>query len=197
MPFSCSKCDKKFSEETLLQSHEELHSEKPPNCDKCGKKSLGVSEQNKITISSEEDLAETFNHYFPSKVANIEKEIPIYNINPASKLKESLKDRNLKFGLGQVTKTQVKKAIKGVRSKTSSGVDFINTKILKMSSEVIAAPLTRIINKSVESGVFPNSWKISKCIPLFKNKGKRTDKSKYRPVSLLKATSKVIESTKL
>ena len=62
-----------------------------------------------------------------------------------------------------------------------------------MAVDVISVPLTWIINNSLESGIFPTCWKISKCIPLFKNKGKRSDKTKYRPVSLLKAVSKVIE----
>ena len=92
-----------------------------------------------------------------------------------------------------ISELEVKKAIKSIKSKTSSGVDFISTKLLKLAADVIATPLTWIINSSFQSGVFPTSWKISKCIPLFKNKGKRTDKTKYRPVSLLKAVSKVIE----
>ena len=62
-----------------------------------------------------------------------------------------------------------------------------------MAVDVITVPLTWIINNSLENGIFPTCWKISKCIPLFKNKGKRSDKTKYRPVSLLKAVSKVIE----
>ena len=69
----------------------------------------------------------------------------------------------------------------------------MSSKILKSAVDIIAPPLTFIINNSFESGVFPSSWKIAKVIPLFKNKGSRNDKTKYRPVSLLKATSKVIE----
>ena len=69
----------------------------------------------------------------------------------------------------------------------------MSTKILKSAADIIVAPLTFIINNSLESGVFPRSWKIAKVIPLFKNKGSKTDKTKYRPVSLLKATSKVVE----
>ena len=92
-----------------------------------------------------------------------------------------------------MTESQVRKAIMSVKSKSSSGVDFISTQVLKMAVDVITLPLTWIINNSLESGIFPTCWKISKCIPLFKNKGKRSDKTKYRPVSLLKAVSKVIE----
>ena len=57
---------------------------------------------------------------------------------------------------------------------------------------MIATPLCFIINNSLKEGIFPQSWKIAKCIPIFKNKGTRKEKEFYRPVSLLKATSKVI-----
>ena len=53
--------------------------------------------------------------------------------------------------------------------------------------------LCYIINTSLEQGVFPQCWKVAKCIPVFKNKGSQKEKEFYRPVSLLPATSKVIE----
>ena len=191
--FSCSKCNETFEAEAALKSHEtcEHPSEKPFICDKCGETSNG--DKKEVIIESEEELATTFNTFFPNKVEKIEKDIPVYDIDPASKLKEKMKGRNLNFKFTHVSEIEVKNAIKSIKSKTSSGVDFVSTKLLKLATDVIALPLTWIINSSFQSGVFPTSWKISKCIPLFKNKGKRTDKTKYRPVSLLKAVSKVIE----
>ena len=107
--------------------------------------------------------------------------------------RKKMNGKNLKFRFTLVSKAEGKKAILSIKSKTSSGIDFISSKLLKSSVNVISAPLTWIINNSLESGIFPSCWKISKCIPLFKNKGKRTDKTKYRPVSLLLSVSKVIE----
>ena len=80
-----------------------------------------------------------------------------------------------------------------VKSKTSSGLDFVSTKILKSSIDIIIVPLTFIINNSISSGEFPRSWKRAKVYPVWKKKGSKYDKKNYRPVSLLKAASKVLE----
>ena len=47
-------------------------------------------------------------------------------------------------------------------------------------------------NKSLESGICPDSMKTAKVIPLFK-KGDPQDFSNYRPVSLLPQFSKILE----
>ena len=98
-----------------------------------------------------------------------------------------MKSRKLHFSLRQVTIEQVKKAIRSMKNKTSSGIDFISPKIVKSASDVIAIPLTYIINNSISEGEFPDSWKIAKVIPIFKKKGLPSDKVNYRPVSNLKS----------
>ena len=53
-------------------------------------------------------------------------------------------------------------------------------------------PLTRIINKSLISGHFPNNWKSAKVVPLHKkNSPKLLDN--YRPVSLLPVSGMILE----
>ena len=61
-----------------------------------------------------------------------------------------------------------------------------------MGAEVLAIPLTRIINFSVEEGVFPEIWKVGVVTPVLK-KGSPLEKSNYRPVSCLSVLSKVLE----
>ena len=92
-------------------------------------------------------------------------------------MKEKLKGRNLSFHLPTVTETEVKKAIHSLKPKTSSGLDFISPKIVKLAVDVIATPLTYVINTSLLSGEFPSTWKEAKVIPIFKNKGSRMDNS--------------------
>ena len=68
--------------------------------------------------------------------------------------------RNLEFSIKPVTIKQVLKAIKCLKNKTSSGIDFISPKLLKQTADIIAAPLTFIINNSIKEGVFPQSHRI-------------------------------------
>ena len=52
--------------------------------------------------------------------------------------------------------------------------------------------LTRLINSSIQSGIFPTEWKMAVVTPLLK-KGDQKDKKNYRPLSCLAAASKVLE----
>ena len=52
--------------------------------------------------------------------------------------------------------------------------------------------LTKCVNKSVETGYFPDSLKLANVAPVFK-KEDRLDKSIYRPVSILPLLSKVYD----
>ena len=97
-PFCCSQCESKFANPTDLKAHEDQHQKgKPFNCDNCDKKFFGKSSENEVVIESEEDLARTFNHFFPSKVEKIEKNIPFHDVDPISKLREKLKGRGPPF----------------------------------------------------------------------------------------------------
>ena len=53
-------------------------------------------------------------------------------------------------------------------------------------------PLSFIINESVSSRIFPNSYKHATVVPVFKS-GDPHDKANYRPISLLSLYSKIIE----
>ena len=49
--------------------------------------------------------------------------------------------------------------------------------------DLISDSLTVIIfNKSIEIGMFPDEWKNARVTPLYRNTGKRTDMTNYRPI---------------
>jgi hypothetical protein len=77
-------------------------------------------------------------------------------------------------------------------NKTSSGHDFIPVDILKASIFPIAVPLSGLINKSFEHGVFPDALKIGKVCPVFKS-GDKSSLANYRPISILPSFSKIYE----
>ena len=76
--------------------------------------------------------------------------------------------------------------------KTSSGHDKISCIILKEIKDIIAQPLSLVVNQAFHTGVFPSKLKLAKVIPLFK-KGDKTSIENYRPISLLPFMSKVLE----
>ena len=57
---------------------------------------------------------------------------------------------------------------------------------------MISVPLSHIINLSLETGNFPQQWKVAKISPLLKS-GSTTNFDNYRPISVLSIVSKVIE----
>ena len=50
----------------------------------------------------------------------------------------------------------------------ASGPDLISNKMIKNVSEAIAIPLCIIFNRSLFEGIFPDIWKLSNLVPLFK-----------------------------
>lgn len=72
------------------------------------------------------------------------------------------------------------------------GIDKISARYLKIAGPAIAYSITQILNISINSGVFPDCWKIAKVIPLFKS-GDREDPDNYRPISILPVLSKILE----
>ena len=84
--------------------------------------------------------------------------------------------------------------MKEMKKKKSAGLDRIGQDLLLLESEIIAIPLTRLINNSIESGIFPTEWKKAIVTPILK-KGDQKDKRNYRPVSCLATASKVLEKS--
>ena len=64
--------------------------------------------------------------------------------------------------------------------------------MLKYAADGLAKPLTKLVNLSLQTGVFPTDWKVSKITPI--NKSNAIDSiKKYHPISVIPSISKVIE----
>ena len=77
-------------------------------------------------------------------------------------------------------------------TKKAPGKDRVNMCIIKDCLPIILGPLTNIVNVSMMSSDFPQSWKETEVIPLMKE-GDHEIPSNNRPLSLLIVASKICE----
>ena len=80
----------------------------------------------------------------------------------------------------------------GKWSSRSCGYDGLSMHLLKRIIHPLVTPITHICNLSLSTGIFPNSLKIAKIIPIYK-KDDASQIKNYRPISLLPVISKILE----
>jgi hypothetical protein len=91
------------------------------------------------------------------------------------------------------TKTEISEIIDGLNKDAASGHDGISIKLIKSLGDKFFSYLSREINASFDKGIFPNSLKIARVIPVYKN-GDPNHCKNYRPISILSVLSKVYET---
>ena len=144
-------------------------------------------------ISEETKVADLFNKFFLNKIESLKEKIdPNSTTDPLTRIREKVANSNLKFKLKPVTVNQVKKSMKKMSKKKSKGKDGIPQDCLLLGLEVLAAPLTEVINCSINTGTVPEAWKEGIVAPILK-KGDAKEMKNYRPVSCFTAASKVLE----
>ena len=74
----------------------------------------------------------------------------------------------------------------------SSNINTVPVKILKSICEIISPCLMNIINRSLTTGVFPDSLKKARVTPI-PTEGDKCNLNNYRPISVIPVFSKVFE----
>ena len=139
-------------------------------------------------ITTPQEIADEFNKYFveigPTLAGKIKTQATFdkYLTKPAT----------TQFQFSNVDENVIRKIIKKLKPKTSSGKDSINNKMIKYLETEITPFLTLIINQSFNTGIFPEALKISKVLPIYKKDNPELF-GNYRPVSILPSMSKVFE----
>ena len=141
-------------------------------------------------ITEAKSAANKFNEFFSYIGKNISDNIPPPSCNKT--FVSYLEEVNSHFTYNHVTEKDISDTINNLKSKRSCGIDGLSTKILKHVCSGLVPCLTHLINLSFDTGIFPQSLKIAKVIPIFK-KNDPTVMDNYRPISLLPAISKVFE----
>ena len=96
---------------------------------------------------------------------------------------------NLKLHNISVSSTMVKKVIANLDSSKASDPDCIPLVVLKNFEPELFYMLAGLFSKCLKEFCFPDCWKASSVVPVFKNVGERSIAKNYCPVSLLSVVS--------
>ena len=135
-------------------------------------------------LSSASDKAKLFAENF-SKNSNLDDSgisLPVFSSRT-----------NLKLHNISVTPKMVKKVIMNLDLSKASGPDCIPVVVLKNCESELSYILAELFNKCLKESCFPDCWKVSSVVLVFKNVGERSTAKNYHPVSLLSMVSKVFE----
>ncbi len=141
----------------------------------------------KIT-NDKKTIADEFNIFFSEVGQNMAKKCKQNNKKNSNKYIEN------SFFLSEVNVSEIYDYINELKNGKSSGHDGLTSELLKECNEIISPPLTFLINKIFETGIYPKHLKIAKITPIFKA-GNKLEIKNYRPISLISSLSKIIEKT--
>ena len=97
------------------------------------------------------------------------------------------------MNIARLRKLLILEAIDKLNVSKAPGPDGIHARIIKECKESFSTVFHVIFKKSLNEGLLPKQWKQANVKALFK-KGKRTQCSNYRPVSLTSIVCKIFET---
>ena len=98
---------------------------------------------------------------------------------------------NLKLHNISITPKMVEKVIRNPDLSKAAGPDCIPVVVLKNCEPELSYILAKLFNICLKESCFPDCWKVSSVVPVFKTVGERSTAKNYHPVSLLSVVSKV------
>ncbi len=143
-------------------------------------------------ITDPNELSNEFNEHFVTIGPKLADTI-VYNDNNRSYMDYlNPVDDGLNFQMKTTTSSKVFSMLSKLSESKATGLDKISARLLRKCPDLIANSLCVIYNCSINTGIFPDEWKSSKVIPLFKQ-GKRNQLDNYRPISIIPVVAKIFE----
>ena len=99
---------------------------------------------------------------------------------------------SLRYEFKPIGLQDIREAIGKIKTSKDSGVDGVSSFFLKLAFPVLDNFLARMFDASLESGVFPESWKMARVTSIYKD-DEKAKKSNYRFISVLTIISKIFE----
>ena len=145
-------------------------------------------QHNNQNFTKRDEIANALNSHFNEIGTNLAKDMPQSSRMPESYFTFS----NTEFNIQNVSITKVYKLLSTIKTSKSAGYDRISGKLLSDAAEAIAPTLTAIFNASINTGIFPDDFKIAIISPIHKS-GRKTNCDNYRPISVLPSVAKIFE----
>ena len=133
-------------------------------------------------------MAEYFNEFFCNVAVGLDEAIPQSLDNPLDNLPASYTNS---FFLDPVGCSELITIISSLKN-SSYGLHSIPTRVFKAVACFLVEPLSKIINCSFETGLFPDLLKQATVVPIHKC-GQEDIVNNYRPISILPMLSKIFE----
>ena len=154
------------------------------NSKKTVKSTVGPLIHDGVKTDDPKEMANILNKYFASVFVEEDTEslptISEANVEPLE---------NIYFD-----QSKIKKKIEKLKDGSAPGPDGISVIFLKKTINVTSKVLKIIFEKSFQTSSVPKDWKSANITAIFKNKGKKSEPSKYRQVSLTSIPGKIFES---
>ena len=191
----CRKETRAHTKKRILENPSEVWSIMRESAGRKRSPRVEVSCETTGEIMSDKMAADSFAQHFRQKVRTVTTGIPPTQGDPL----EATRRRAQKLGIPKnaftlrgCSEKEVYKVIKKMKNSAAADLDGLSPEILKKSMNSVLVPLTMMINKCLRDAKVPESWKGAKVTPLFK-KGSRSLIKNYRPISIVKTASKVLE----
>jgi hypothetical protein len=147
---------------------------------------------NGSTLSSEADIAHAMNQFFtniPGKITPGPSDSPI---SPGLDLPHT-ENNNTHLKFHRVSCETVHQQILKLSPHKRGGIEEVPAFVYQIISDLIALPISILINESLDTCTFPDCLKIALVTPIYK-KGDQSEPSNYRPISSLPILSKLFET---
>jgi hypothetical protein len=136
---------------------------------------------------SNQELANQFTDFFIGKIQKIRNELAQYSC-----YSPTVKDIPVFDSFKTMSCEEIKSVISSMKMKNCE-LDPLPASVFKMHAHALLPLLTKVVNASMCSSVFPQDWKCAILRPLLKKAGLELSLPNYRPVSNLSCLSKLTE----
>ena len=153
-----------------------------------------LKDQDDIAISDEEKaeaLAKNYEKVHKLTADYGDEEIVNITAQIAQHIKET---EHTTSDIRLTSPSEIRKIIKKFKNNKAPGLDNIPNVALKNLDSKALIQLTHIYNACLKLAYFPNSWKEAVILPFHKSGKDPKETSSYRPISLLRTLSKILEN---